>query len=315
MHITTNKGKIMNVRKVLTIIAIIFALIGITIAEVNKTFAATFPTVAIIDTGYDPSITQFAKKIVYEQCYTSFFASCPNGKSTMSGLGAAALSPAQLAVVGTGHGSEMMAGEIATNPNINFVYIRAFSIETKPALMVSPYDSDLPTILNWIAANASTYNIQAVAMSFARPVTGSCPINSAIVTSTTKLTSLNIPVFAGAGNEGNESSIDFPACNTGIISVGGEMNNVPAYWSNYSPNIGWDALGTLTVNSVGNKPVVSTGTSIATQISAASWVAVRQAKPTLNYQQIYSLIRNTASISNAVYAKNVPTLNLTAALK
>ena len=112
-----------------------------------------------------------------------------------------------------------------------------------------------------------------------------------------------------------QNTIDFPACNTGIISVGGEMNNIHAYWSNYRPNIGWDALGTLAVTSVGNKQITSVGTSIATQISAASWVAVRQAKPSLNYQQIYSLIRNTASISNAVYVKNVPTLDLISALK
>jgi len=305
----------MKAKKIVSLIGII-AIIGyLAFLGISKASASSIPTVAIIDTGYDPSITQFANKIVAEQCYTTFFASCPNGQKTMTGAGSAALTPSQLAVVGTGHGSEMMAGEIATNPNINFVYIRAFSIETKPSLMVAPFDTDLPIILNWIAANASTYNIQAVAMSFARPVTGACPINSTIAASTAKLTSLNIPVFAGAGNEGNESSIDFPACNTGIISVGGEMNNVPAYWSNYSPNIGWDALGTLTVNSVGNKPVVSIGTSIATQISAASWVAIKQAKPNLNYQQIYSLIKSTASVSNATYAKNVPTLNLTAALK
>jgi len=305
----------MKSRKTLTVIAVLVALIGALFFSVNKSFGFTIPTVAIIDTGYDPSVTQFAGKIIHEECYTTFFASCPNGKTTMSGVGAAALSTTQLAVSGTGHGSEMMAGEIATNPNINFVYIRAFSIETKPALMISPYDSDLPIILNWIAANASTYNIQAVSMSFARAVLGACPTNSTLAASTAKLTSLNIPVFAGAGNEGNENTIDFPACNTGIISIGGEMNNVPAYWSNYSPNIGWDALGTLTVNSVGNKPVTSIGTSIATTISAASWVAIKQAKPTLNYQQIYSLIKNTASISNATYAKNVPTLNLAAALK
>ena len=305
----------MKLRKVLVLIALAIALVGIVSFSISKASASTLPTVAIIDTGYDPSVTQFANKIIHEECYTSFFASCPNGKSTMSGTGAAALSPSQLSVSGTGHGSEMMAGEIATNPNINFVYIRAFSIETKPSLMVAPFDTDLPVILNWIATNASTYNIQAVAMSFARSVTGACPINATLAASTAKLTSLNIPVFAGAGNEGNESSIDFPACNTGIISVGGEMNSVPAYWSNYSPNIGWDALGTLTVNSVGNKPVVSIGTSIATQISAASWVAIKQAKPNLNYQQIYSLIKSTASVSNATYAKNVPTLNLTAALK
>jgi len=305
----------MKSKRIFSIIALILILIYITFLGFNKASAANLPTVAIIDTGYDPSVTQFAGKIVHEECYTTFFASCPNGKSTMSGPGSAALSSAQLLVNGTGHGSEMMAGEIATNPNINFVYIRAFSIETKPALMLSPYDSDFPKILDWISANASTYNIQAVSMSFARAVSGACPINASLAASTLKLTSLNIPVFAGAGNEGNQNTIDFPACNTGIIAIGGEMNNVPAYWSNYSPSIGWDALGTLTVNSVGNKSVTSIGTSIATTISAASWVSIKQAKPTLNYQQIYYLIKNTATVSNAVYAKNVPTLSLAAALK
>lgn len=305
----------MKISKILTILAVAIALIATVFFSIDKSSASVPPTVVIIDTGYDPSITQFAGKIVHEECYTSFFASCPNGQKFMSGPGSAALSREQLAVQGTGHGSEMMSGEILTNPNINFVYIRGFSIETKPSLMIAPYDSDLPKIFDWVTANASIYNIQAVAMSFARYVSGACPINSALISSTAKLTSLNIPVFAGVGNEGNQNTIDFPACNTGIISVGGEMNNIHAYWSNYRPNIGWDALGTLAVTSVGNKQITSVGTSIATQISAASWVAVRQAKPSLNYQQIYSLIRNTASISNAVYVKNVPTLDLISALK
>jgi hypothetical protein len=302
-------------KKIVSIIGLIAIFSYFSILLVSKAHASNSPTVAIIDTGYDPAVSQFAGKIIAEQCYTSFFASCPNGKSTMSGPGSAALSPSQLSVLGAGHGSEMMAGEILTNPNINFVYIRAFSIETKPSLMVSPYDSDLPKILDWIYTNASTYNIQAVSMSFARQMPKGCQINTQLALSTSKLTSLNIPVFAGAGNEGNQNTIDFPACNTGIISVGGEINNVHAYWSNYSPSIGWDALGQLTINSVGNKPATSIGTSIATTISAASWVAIKQAKPNLNYQQIYSLIKSTASTSSSVYVKSVATLNLTEALK
>lgn len=305
----------MKAKKIVSIIGLIVIFSYFAILLVSKAHASNPPTVAIIDTGYDASVTQFANKIVYEQCYSSFFASCPNGKSNMSGPGSAALSPAQLAINGTGHGSEMLSGEIITNPNIKFVYIRAFSVETKPALMVAPYDSDIPLILNWIAANASVYNIQAVSMSFARAVTSSCPINSAIAIATSNLKSLNIPVFAGAGNEGNLTHIDFPACNPGIISVGGQINNIPAYWSNSGAGLGWAALGSLNVTSVGNSSVVSTGTSIATTISAASWVAIRQAKPTLNYQQVYSLIQNTATMSSAAYIKNVPTLNLAAALK
>lgn len=305
----------MKLRKVFTFIAIILAILASTLFSINRSSASVIPTMVIIDTGYDPSVTQFAGKIVAEQCYTSFVASCPNGKSTMSGAGSAALSSTQLLVAGSGHGTEMMAGAIVTNPNINFVYVRAFSIQAKPAIMTAPYDSDLPKIFDWVAANAATYNIQAVSMSFARAVSGACPTNATLAASTAKLTALNIAVFAGAGNEGNQNAIDFPACNTGIISIGGQMNNVHAYWSNSSPLLGWDALGTLTVNSVGNKPFTSVGTSIATAISAASWVAIKQAKPTLNYQQIYSLIKSTATTSNAVYAKNIPTLNLTAALK
>ena len=73
----------MKLKKSLIIIAVILSFIAI-FFEVNRSSATTLPTVAIIDTGYDPSVTQFAGKIIHEECYTTFFASCPNGKSTMS---------------------------------------------------------------------------------------------------------------------------------------------------------------------------------------------------------------------------------------
>jgi hypothetical protein len=303
----------MKTSKLLTILAVILAATGSVCFTISKAAAATTPSVVIVDTGYDPSVTQFANKIVYEQCITSFAPSCPNGKSSQSGTGSAALTPAQIKIAGMGHGSEMLSGEIQTNPNIKFIYFRVFSVYSTNSF--GPYDTDLPTILNWVQANASTYNIQAVAMSFERHVTGACPINTPLATATANLKALNIPIFAGAGNDSDFTHIGFPACNTGIIPVGGEINNIHQLWSNAGPGLGWDANSSLLVTSIGNSSVQSIGTSIATQISAASWVAIRQAKPNLTYSQIYNLIQSTGTKSSNQYVSNIPTLNLTNALK
>ena len=303
----------MNLRRKISIIASLLVFAYLIFLGVNKVSAAVTPSVVIIDTGYDSSISQFSEKIIYEQCITSFAASCPNGKSTQSGPGSAALTPKQIKISGIGHGSEMLSGEILTNPNIKFIYFRVYSVYSNN--LFGPYDSDLSKILDWVSTNASAYNIQSVAMSFERHIAGSCPINNALAISTANLKALNIPVFAGAGNDSDYTHIGFPACNTGIIPIGGEINNVHQLWSNSGATLGWDANASMLVTSIGNVQVQSIGTSIATQISAASWALILQSKPTLNYSQIYNLIQSTGSKSNNQYVSGIPTLELSNVLK
>lgn len=287
-----------------SILAIIIYLMLCIFGVIPVHAASTGSNIAIIDTGYDPSVASFKDKVIYEKCVNWLEATCPNGKLSMEGAGSAQLTPKQLGT-GTGiHGTEMMLNSISTNPNTKFIFIRAFSINKA---VIAPLDTDVVNILNWIYENKDTYNIGAVTMSYGRPITSSaCPNSTTLTTVVNKLKLFNIPVIAAAGNNYDYSHINFPACNTGVISVGASVNGIHQLYSNYSTSISFDALG-----QVGS----SNGTSTATQVFGAGWVAIHQAKPSLSYSQIYSLIQQTSYTSNNQYINLVPTLNITAALK
>lgn len=266
--------------------------------------ASNGSNIAIIDTGYDPNVASFKDKVIYEKCINWLEPTCPNGKLSMDGAGSAQLNAKQLSTGTAIHGTEMMLNSITTNPNTKFVFIRAFSINKA---VIAPLDSDIVNILNWIYANKDTYNIGAVTMSYGRHITSAtCPNSITLTNAVNQLNSVNIPVIAAAGNNYDYSHIDFPACNTGIISVGASVNGIHQLYSNYSSSMSFDALG-----QIGS----SNGTSTATQVFGAGWIAIHQAKPSLSYSQIYSLIQQTASISTNQYIKSVPTLNIVAALK
>jgi hypothetical protein len=265
---------------------------------------STVSNIAIIDTGYDPLVASFKDKVIYEKCVNWLEATCPNGKLSMDGAGSAQLNTKQLSTGTAIHGTEMMLDSIATNPNTKFIFIRAFSINKA---VIAPLDTDIVNILNWVYANREVYNIGAVTMSYGRAITSStCPNSVPLTNAVVQLKSVNIPVIAAAGNNYDRLHIDFPACNTGIISIGASVNGIHQLYSNYSTSMSFDALG-----QIGS----SNGTSAATQVFGAGWIAIHQAKPLLSYSQIYSLIQQTASVSTNQYINSVPTLNLTLALK
>ena len=293
--------KIKNVIVFVGIIAITvyFVLTGTGVVHA----ASTQSNIVIIDTGYDPNVASFKDKVIYEKCVNWIQATCPNGKLTMDGPGSAQLTAKQLGTGTAMHGTEMMLDSIATNPNSKFIFIRAFSISN---IVMAPLDTDVVNILNWVNANKETYNIGAVTMSFGRHITSDCQNNAQLTNVVSQLKSANIPVIAAAGNNYDYSHVDFPACNTGIISVGSSVNGIHQLYSNAGAGLSFDALGQIGA---------SNGTSTATQVFGAGWVAIHQAKPLLSYSQIYSLIQQTSYISNNQYIKSVSTLNITAALK
>jgi hypothetical protein len=291
-------------KKIFTFIGIMlvicyFVLIGTGIVHASSTQS----NIVIIDTGYDPSVASFKDKVIYEKCVNWIQATCPNGKLTMDGAGSAQLTPKQLGTGTAIHGTEMMLDSIAINPNSKFIFIRAFSVSN---IVMAPLDTDIVSILNWVNTNKDTYNIGAVTMSFGRHVTTTCQNNAQLTNVVSQLKSANIPVIAAAGNDYDYSHVDFPACNTGIISIGSSVNGIHQLYSNAGAGLNFDALG-----QIGS----SNGTSTAAQAFGAGWVAIHQAKPLLSYLQIYSLIQQTSSISNNQYVKSIPTLNIAEALK
>ena len=286
-------------------------MIATSLIPVSAHADATNTNIVIIDTGYDPSVTQFAGKIVYEACFTNNY--CPNGKSFQEGAGSAVLTPAQLTAKDATHGTQMLSASIMTNPNTKFIYIRAYGISN--GYLNSPVDSDFLNILSWINANKVKFNVGAVVWSAARQVTTSCPANNAINAVVNILKSSGIPVISAAGNNYDYVHVSFPACLQPIIAVGSIDAYGHALYSNAGTDLDFDAMGTMNVSNGGTARIQSVGTSLAAQVFTASWVAIKQAKPTLTYDQEYALIQSTQTLSKNTYVKNVPTINLAGALK
>lgn len=273
--------------------------------------ADTLKTIAIIDTGYDATVSQFAGKIVYEACFSSLLPTCPNKGYVQEGPGSAALTADQVKVGNAFHGTQMLSVSIFSNPNTNFVYIRAYSISNS---VFGPSDTDLNNILKWIIKNNSKLNVGAVTFSGGRDVT-SCSQNNDFLKSVNDLNTIGIPVIMASGNDYNNKIVNFPSCLDPVISIGATDSYGHALYSNSGSNLDFDANGLLKAYNYGGVLVNIIGTSTATQVFGAYWMAIKQAKPTLTYKQIYDLIQKTSTFSSNQYVKNVPTINLAGALK
>jgi hypothetical protein len=280
-------------------------------ADVNKD-----SNIVIIDTGYDASLLQFKNKIAYEACFT--VNSCPNGKAFQEGAGSAALDSDTLKIKDAGHGTEMMSASLLVNPNTKFIFIRAYG--AYKGTLISPLDSDFSNIISWVYTNKDKLNVGAVVFSASRNITTSCPVNNPITNTVNNLRLSGIPVISAAGNNSNYTQVGFPACLDPIIAVGSIdnfawMSNWHSNYSNAGKGLDFDAYGNMVVTTIGGAQIQSTGTSLAAQVFAASWMAIKQSKPALTYDQEYALIQKTQVLSNNSFVKNIPTLNLIAALK
>lgn len=297
-------------KKILLAIALLLTLTP----SVSYADVSTNNNIVIIDDGYDPSITQFAGKIVYEVCFSQLIQSCPNKGFFQEGQGAAALTTTQSKFIEGNHGSDMLATAIAENSNAKFVVIRSAAYTNFGVLL--PSDPDISNVLNWVYANKDKLHIGAIVSSTGRNITSACPQNSSISNVVNSFKAIGVPVIYAVGNNYDYKNIAFPSCMPGIIAIGAvDRYGIPALYSNWSPSVAFLALGDITVNSVGNKQTRIMGTSPSAQIFAADWVAIKTAKPFLTYDQEYALIQKTASFTSNQYVKNQASINLANALK
>lgn len=234
--------------------------------------------IAIIDTAVN--VSKF-DNVVYEVCFT--LKTCPNGKNFMEGPGSANVS--NFAVNGMEHGSSLVSTSKYTNSNIKIVFIRISDLNVYPTFSAIHTDgSSLERAIEWVSNNAQKYSIDAVSISQARTnfAVGTCPSSPLAEKSVKKLLDVNVPTFAGSGNDGFKNKIAWPACIPGIYPVGalGSDGNIasysnttsqikvlangcPAYKGNVCVKI-MDHAGTMRAFS---------GTSIATPIAALKFVA------------------------------------------
>ena len=283
------------------------------------------PTLAILDTALDTSIPAIRSRVVAEVCILDW-PSCPNGKSFMEGPGSSVLPMKFLATNNFNHGTQMASAAIAANPNINIVFIRIVGNTSKGGVQTYGLNT-LVNALTWVNNNKTKYNIVAVASSHAtnapvikRSATSAYCLPTAVDTAVSNLNNSGIPVFFPSGNSaGNPSmkgKIEWPACISQSIAVGGvETLNLDkpqvSLVSNYDVKLVdlWGEIQQPTIYP-GNVSGYSYGTSVSVQVIAAKYVSLKASKPTLTSTELISLMKTASDPVENSYGQNVYLFNL-----
>jgi len=263
----------------------------------NKTVGN--PTIAILDTALDTSLPIFKDRILFEACVTQW-ASCPNGLSEMEGVSSSVIKPEWISSNGFSHGTEMASIAVATNPNINIVFVRIVGANSK-GLRQATGEATVYNALDWVIRNKDRFNIQSVSMSQGHHnLTASsdyCPKTPITESKIKTLMDAGVPVFLPTGNARDYVKIDWPACIPASVAIGATMpaGSIAIYSNHDQVLTDFFALGTTRATTVGNKVINVAGTSAATVIAATQWATIKAAKPNLTYAQIYDLISKTAT--------------------
>lgn len=305
---------------------LISALIAITLSVPTTAQAAglqnrtdSTPAVAILDTAIDTSLPAFQGKIVQEVCILEW-TTCPNGQSFMEGPGAAQMPLAMITKNGFDHGTFMASVFVKTNPNVNIVFIKIIGNSTT-GLRQNAGEAAVYNALNWVKANASKYNIQAVTMSQGMHNLGAagtdyCPKTPTTQQSIKDLISVGIPTFFPSGNGRDYARIDWPACLDESISVGyvDQQNEISANSNNDVSKLDFFAPGFFTIEGPNNVTKNISGSSSAIQVAGAQWIKLKAAKPTYTYDQLLTAFRATASSTVGRQGKFTKLININEAL-
>ena len=260
----------------------------------------TAKSLVIIDTGFDTTIEPIRTSTIFESCIMDW-SMCPNSASFQEGPGSATLSSTLVTAPGISHGTQMASIALQANSNLKIILVRLVAYNARGARL-PVYESSLSQAMRWILSKRVELNIGAVAMaqghhnlSFSKNY---CPRSAVIEKMIVDLKRLEVPVFFPAGNAGDKSRIDWPACIPAAIAIGAiDTKGQIASYSNYDRILNdFYVQGTAPALLPGGGSTTSTGTSVSTLIAASYWMRVMEQRPELTMAEISQLFRNTGPI-------------------
>jgi hypothetical protein len=233
---------------------------------------------AIIDTAIN---SNNFPSIIHEVCFTTSKSSvpsqnmsCPNGELFMEGKGSASAPwPASLNNA-TYHGDTMVKAALTVNPALKIVFIR-FNNVTVSGNSRGDVEA-LTSAINWVSQNATKYSIDALSISQSSVSVNNlsrCTTDTVTIGAVSYLNANNVPVFVATGNDRRRDVVGFPACVNGVIGVGALANATQLEnATNTGPGLDMLSLGKVRVTKYNGSPVDTAGSSVATVVSAASYV-------------------------------------------
>lgn len=257
-------------------------------------------SLVLIDTGFDTSIETISKSVIFESCVMDW-SMCPNSRTFQEGTGAATISSSLLSAPGITHGTQMASIAITTNPAQKLILLRLVAYNSRGQRM-PVYESSLIQAFQWIARKRLELNIGAVAMAQGHHSFSTsknyCPKSPVLEKLIIDLKLNEVPVFFPAGNAGDKSRIDWPACIPAAIAIGAiDSSGQIAKYSNYDRVLNdFYVLGTSSALLPGGGNTTATGTSVSTVVAASYWLKIMELKPELKLADVTQLFRNTGPI-------------------
>lgn len=267
-----------------TLLALLSAVLLITVTQPAQ--AEDQKVLAIIDSAIN---SKNFNAIIHEVCFTTVKSSdpkqnmsCPNGEYFMEGPGAASAPWPTSINNATYHGDAMVKAALATNPNIKIVFVRFHNVTVNGNSIGDT--KALASAIDWVSKNSVKYSIDAVSISQSSISKNNLDACSGIgafakegissINAVSLLSASNIPVFAGTGNDRSSKVVGFPSCVPGVIGVGALYSlTMFEKVTNTGPGLDLVALGKVTITKYGrSEPTDVSGTSVATVVSASSYI-------------------------------------------
>ena len=267
-------------------------------------------TIAIIDTGVDKGHPFLSGKVVSEACYSNK-GNCPNKSKTQTSAGAG--TPCGWAPSGCAHGTHVAGIAAGSGPSFSgvakgasLIAVQVFSRFTGSSCSGTGEDpcalaftSDMVAGLERVYALRGVFSVASVNVSLGGGSFGdqaACDAaDPATKAAIDNLRSAGIATIAAAGNEGNPTALNSPACISSAVSVGATSKaDVVVAFSNSATYLSLLAPG-LSINSSvpGGGFAVFSGTSMAAPHVAGSWALARQSNPAASVTEVLDAMQLT----------------------
>jgi subtilisin family serine protease len=285
-------------------------LVGATAAQASFVNGAG-QAVAVLDTGVDRTHPFLAGKVVDEACYSAS-STCPNGRTSQTGTGAAApctYAPAQclhgthvagIAVGGPAAGVNF----VGVAPGAKLVAVQVFSRFTDPVCSsvgtASPcaltLNSDILAGLEHVFDIAKQRHVAAVNLSIGGAVHATPCDTNVLKPAFDALLFIGVATVVASGNNGSSTGIAEPGCISTAVTVGATTKaDAIASFSNTASFLDLLAPGQAILSSVpGGGYAVLNGTSMAAPHVAGAFALGRQWLPKSTVTQLLSRFRSGA---------------------
>ena len=251
-------------------------------------------TVAVLDTGFDPTTPDIAGSVSAEQCFCSGNC-CPDGTSEQSGSGSARTQATHGNHVTGIIVSKGLVAPTGVAPGAQVVSVKVLNDSNRGSL------SDWIAALDWIAVERP--EVQAINMSlvsdsvFSATCDDADSYNVAFAQVLGMLRARGTPTFVAAGNSARTNAIASPACISSAVSVGAVLQN-DEVWQGSNTYADLDLLapgvGILSTG-LGDSLATLTGTSMATPHATGSAALLLALNPTLTADQVENSLKRSGT--------------------